>query len=64
MQDNQMACVGCGVLPYLSIPSMTEQAYTDHNVALKCKPLLCLHKLIFEASAAAKGNDFIFAYHA
>ena len=38
---------------------MAEETDTDDDIPFKCETLLRLKELFFEASAAAKSNDFI-----
>ena len=46
--------------PGFFVARMPKQAHTDHDVAFKSETFLSFEKLILEASAAAKGYDFIF----
>ena len=49
--------------PDFVIAGMSEEAYTDDNVALQCQTLLCLHESDLKPGAAAEGDDFIFPDH-
>ena len=49
--------------PYLFVSGMAEEPDADDDVSFEGKAFLRFNELVFEASAAAEGYDFVWALH-
>ena len=49
--------------PYLFVAGVAEEPDADDDVSFEGKAFLRFNELVFEASAAAEGYDFVWALH-